>query len=569
MDLQAAEERRTLIDVWFDMEASSEEEAKIMYAWAQVFEGYVLDKDGAKSAREHLDEFLASIEPKEIYSDALIKNQLLFAKIHEQLLGMGLSYNPEVRRNDRYAIKVAHILFPGDEKKSEREYAVNQVKKAFSKKTSGSHGMHHIGSNDEKEEEDNDRNTKTNQMQEAYMKSMMEMMNSMKDMIWEMKNNKETQRGTPRSNTASPSVPELMLTQQNEESLSRRRPSYTPEIMKNTSRNHIDVANRFKNKENKYGGSDSENLQEYLDQYFLIADDCGLSHTERLQYLHNLFKGEALNFYKNEIKGKETTIGGAVHRIQNHFNGVDKQQRIKAELSTLTLDSFTRKNHGNLREGLAELATYITNRTPQCPPNFRSEQNKIDFLRQAVIGNDWAKNVLCNIGPSTRFQQFYLELATALQVHEESARRKATPGSSSSNGLTTNKPFIMFNQPKYARQVTRKLFSGSEKDKSCWNCGQSGHRFAKCRKQLDITAIAARKAKFMEKKYGKHATKRTLYEMALGVSEIMDLDKEDEADVAHTYFGHMDEKEDIQSDSENESHTDEQQNAGTDEELDF
>lgn len=90
------------------------------------------------------------------------------------------------------------------------------------------------------------------------------------------------------------------------------------------------------------------------------------------------------------MKGKETTIGAAVYRIQNHFNGVDKQQRVKAKLSTLTLDQFIRKNNRNLREGLCELATYITNRTPQCPPNFRSEENKFDFLRQAVIGNEWA-----------------------------------------------------------------------------------------------------------------------------------------------------------------------------------
>lgn len=97
----------------------------------------------------------------------------------------------------------------------------------------------------------------------------------------------------------------------------------------------------------------------------------------------------------------------------------------------------------------------------------------------------------------------------------------------------------MLAQPKYARKITNQILSGLVKDRSCWNCGQLGHRFSKCQKPLDITAIAARKAKFLEAKYGKNASKRTLYEVALGVSELMDLDKEDDADVSYTYFGDM------------------------------
>lgn len=126
------------------------------------------------------------------------------------------------------------------------------------------------------------------------MKPMMDMMSSVKTVMESMsQNNNGEQRSTrnylhiqnrdhPGSSHGYPSG---------------RRPNYTDVIMKSTSRSHMDVANRFKNKESKYGGADDENLQEYLDQYFLIADDCGLSATKRLQYQHNLFKGEALNFF--------------------------------------------------------------------------------------------------------------------------------------------------------------------------------------------------------------------------------------------------------------------------------
>lgn len=46
-------------------------------------------------------------------------------------------------------------------------------------------------------------------------------------------------------------------------------------------------------------------------------------------------------------------------------------------------------------------------------------------------GQDWAQNALCRISPNTKFQQLYLELATAMQVHEESDRRRNGTGSSS------------------------------------------------------------------------------------------------------------------------------------------
>ena len=309
----------------------------------------------------------------------------------------------------------------------------------------------------------------------------------------------------------------------------------TPRTL-SSSKPHLDVANRFKHPENKYGGADEENLQEFISQYFLISDDCGLSQAQRLQYIHNIFKGEALRFYNSEVKGIETTLGGAIAKIRDHFNGADKQQRIKAELSSLTLEYFIRRNNGSIRDGLGALATYITNRVPQCPPSFRSEQNKVDFLRQSVIGHDWARNVLCRINSDIKFQQLYLELATALQVHEESNLKQSNIHHEIRDSSNSKKPFILFTQPKYARKLTKKLFSGSEMDQKCWNCGLTGHRFSKCRKPLNLKSVAARKAEFMEKKYGKNGSKRTLFELAQGMSELLELDEEVNDDLASTYF---------------------------------
>ena len=71
---------------------------------------------------------------------------------------------------------------------------------------------------------------------------------------------------------------------------------------------------------------------------------------------------------------------------------------------------------------------------------------------------------------------------------------------------------------------------------TCWNCGHSGHRFSKCRKPLNVTAIAARKAKFLENKYGKNGSKRALYEVAQAITDVFDLDEADDDETVTTYF---------------------------------
>ena len=58
------------------------------------------------------------------------------------------------------------------------------------------------------------------------------------------------------------------------------------------------------------------------------------------------------------------------------------------------------------------------------------------------------------------------------------------------------KPQIFFTQPRYAKEVVRMIFPGSNRDKQCWNCGKEGHQFTKCKYTLDNARIAARKLKF-------------------------------------------------------------------------
>ncbi len=58
----------------------------------------------------------------------------------------------------------------------------------------------------------------------------------------------------------------------------------------------MNTAELFSQKDRKYSGNDDEGYEEFVDQYLAASRDLSLSPYERLQFLHNLFYGEALRF---------------------------------------------------------------------------------------------------------------------------------------------------------------------------------------------------------------------------------------------------------------------------------
>ena len=313
-------------------------------------------------------------------------------------------------------------------------------------------------------------------------------------------------------------------------------------------RAHHDMAQRFKDKDNKYGGSEEENLSEFLDSYSAISNDYNLTQQQRLQYFHNLFKEEALRYFNTSVKGKVHSFGEACSKIREHFQSSDVQTRVLNELRRTRLSDFISK-HETKPKALSALASYISNRFPQCPSTYRHEFHRVDFLKNALMSESWASSILMRVNQQTQYQAFYTELANALQFHEE---LKAHSNINSSNGSTSDandKPVIYFTQPKYARKITGKLFNGFQQDRTCWNCDKPGHHHTKCRFRPNPTKIAARKARFYERK-GKtsagNSAKQVLYEMSTALSEILGTDENDNDNETSVYF-------EMDNESENDS----------------
>lgn len=172
-----------------------------------------------------------------------------------------------------------------------------------------------------------------------------------------------------------------------------------------------------------------------------------------------------------------------------------RQNRVKNFLSTLRLSTYT-------KDGLDELAALekvykvITKLSAQVPISHRGETHRIEFLRNATVGYDWATQPLRRVAThSLTFQKLYGELEFQLHLSREAKlaniRDKITRGSSS-NETEGTVPGILYQGPgHYARRhngvgdTRRAATSGASSVgykkfdplliMGCFNCDDPGH----------------------------------------------------------------------------------------------
>lgn len=100
---------------------------------------------------------------------------------------------------------------------------------------------------------------------------------------------------------------------------------------------HHQIIQRFNNKESIYLGSDEEHLQSVIDSYITTAEDYKLSATEKLRFLHNMFREDELRFYYIQINNFYSTVSKTIQAVNTHLHSPHVQKRDKADLSALSL----------------------------------------------------------------------------------------------------------------------------------------------------------------------------------------------------------------------------------------
>lgn len=113
--------------------------------------------------------------------------------------------------------------------------------------------------------------------------------------------------------------------------------------------------------------------------------------------------------------------------MRTEFESDARRLEVHLTLRGLRLERVISENEdvADSSEALNWLVRRINKLTPQCPEGFRSEDNKIQFLRDAVTGKDWASQAISQINTSKySLNGFVSALREGLQYDEEVKRMK-------------------------------------------------------------------------------------------------------------------------------------------------
>ena len=280
------------------------------------------------------------------------------------------------------------------------------------------------------------------------------------------------------------------------------------------------IAMRLKERDKKFSGDLGESWAEYVADYEQISRDYNLSVSKKLQYMHNLFRDDAKRFYLNNVDGYATSFKQAVEMIGNEYNSPVRQNRVKNYLKSLRLSQFVKEGKGE-SEALSKLYQVITKLEPQAPKSHRGNAHRVEFLRNAVIGSEWAKDPLSRIAPENlTFLELFSELESALQLHKETELAKLLDEKIDMNLQDTVVEGTLYSgQGRYIRKNSFTSYGNAKGRRylpqnkrpnfnpltiaGCFNCDDPGHTMSQCPKPIDATKAAMRKMDYYARKGGK------------------------------------------------------------------
>lgn len=326
------------------------------------------------------------------------------------------------------------------------------------------------------------------------------------------------------------------------------------------------ISTKFRLDREKFEGKLEDSYDDVLETYSELCTDLGMSEEQKLQYMHNLFMGEALRFFRDNVAKSATDFEDANKLMREEYNSVTRQNRCRAQLQKLRLADIMRKGKIGTVAALEFMRNEITKLAGQGPAEYRLEAHKREYLQEAVIGNSWATQCLatCKI-ENWSFQKLYTALDAAYLHHEQSEAAKKRDGRKSDlEGQLSQKPIGtyyegqgMYGRPRKpgsrssAPYQPRPFVPGNKK-KLCFNCGEPGHFIRDCKKPQNIALTVAG----MVNKKGSN-TKAILYELSCQTQEAIFHNQNEEAFA--TMFG----KDDVEGE-DSDSYDTEDDNTGHD-----
>lgn len=204
-------------------------------------------------------------------------------------------------------------------------------------------------------------------------------------------------------------------------------------------------------KDNKFNGDLSQDIMETMKLYAICSCQHRLSLSQKADFYVHVFEGSARKFFFENIE--ETMSYNEMAQVMlKEYVGDARQMHVKGTLETLPLRSFMKeKEIDDISEGLTKLAENINELSPQCPPDFRFDAHKIDYLRKAVTEfQDWSRIPIQNINSqSYSFNTFVTTLHESVQNLRQMQLLSGGEAKLSLPGIVDN-PFDM-NMMQYGR----------------------------------------------------------------------------------------------------------------------
>jgi hypothetical protein len=289
---------------------------------------------------------------------------------------------------------------------------------------------------------------------------------------------------------------------------------------------------RFRDVEKKFSGKVGENYSEFLGEFTRASAESGLTIMQKLELMHHVLRDEAKYFYSREIEGKVTSFAEATAIMLREYNSPTRQLRFRNSLKSLRIGKFV-KNGISPGKALEPIYCTITNLASQEPEGFRRDIHCIDYLRDSVLGAEWAKGPLSRIeSEKMSCHDLFSALESAYQLESDC---KSTRNGSPIPELVVQDSISCTNfigQARYGNRpgVTRAAAAASSSNfpklsMNCFNCGEDRHGVLHCRKQLDSTIITANKLMYFEKKDGGKSEINFIKEIIFEVCQSIDADE--------------------------------------------
>ena len=214
--------------------------------------------------------------------------------------------------------------------------------------------------------------------------------------------------------------------------------------------------------------------------------------------------------YLDKVDGYATGFQQAVSMIEEEYNSVVRQTRVKNYLSSLRISSFT-SDGTEESAALAKVYKVILKFSRQCPRSHQGDAHKVESLRNAVVGSSWSHEPLSRVATHClTFQQLYGELEAALQFNKEAKVAKLRDSAENRGKLasqTENGSIFYTGQGRYTRD-RRPLRASTAPGRSafdplsiqgCFNCGGT-HILKDCKLPPNNAKAAANRIEYYQKK---------------------------------------------------------------------